>query len=103
MRRIATQVTNPTLADLPDRVPEWLLAQYWGKSRRALQRARSTGLLGLPYLKIGRQVLYRRSDIEQFEAQRRYFSTSQNALGDVLVERSPCCMQIQGCNPESTS
>lgn len=103
MRRLATQVTNPTLADLPDRVPEWLLAQYWGKSRRTLQRARSTGLLGLPYLKIGHQVLYRRSDIEDFEAQRRYFATSEKASGGVLVEPSPCCIQIRGGNPESTS
>ena len=68
-----------TLADLPDRVPETLLADFWDKSPRTLQRARSTGELGLPYLKIGRHVLYRRVDIEEFENTRRYFSTSEKA------------------------
>ena len=69
--------SNLTLDDLPDRVSEKLLAAFWGKSPRTLQRARNTGLLGLPYLKIGRNVLYKRSDIEEFEAQRRYISTSK--------------------------
>ncbi len=67
--------------DLPPRVSEKELAQFWSKSPAAIRRARTTGHLNLPYLKIGRQVLYRREDIAKYEANRLYLSTHERYLG----------------------
>lgn len=71
-----------TLDLLPERIPERVLADFWSKSPRTLQRARCTGELQLPYLKIGRNILYRREDVLAYESQRRYLSTSQRLPGD---------------------
>ena len=67
------------LEDLPERFDENVLAEFWGASPRTLQRARCTGQLKLPYLKVGRRVLYCREDIIDYEAQRKYISTSEKA------------------------
>lgn len=67
--------------ELPPRVSEKELAQFWSKSPAAIRRARSTGHLNLPYLKIGRQVLYRREDIAIYEATRLYLSTHERYSG----------------------
>ena len=71
--------SNPTLEDLPERFGEKVLAEFWNTSPRTLQRARCTGQLKLPYLKVGRHVLYCREDIAEYESQRKYFSTSEKA------------------------
>ena len=70
-----------TLDSLPERIPERALADFWHKSYRTLQRARSTGELNLPYVKIGRNILYRREDVLAYEAKRLYLSTSQRVPG----------------------
>lgn len=74
--------STPALEDLPERVGEKILAELWDLSPRTLQRARCTGQLKLPYLKVGRHVLYCREDIVKYEAQRKYLSTSQRVPGD---------------------
>lgn len=48
------------------------LSQRWGISIRTLQQSRWRGV-GCPYVKIGRLVRYRFSDIEAYEASRTHY------------------------------
>ena len=57
-----------------DRTSRWFLteaelADRWRHSVRSLQRWRAAGK-GLPYLTIGRRVVYSISDVKAFEARR---------------------------------
>ena len=45
------------------------LAARWRHSLRSLQRWRADGS-GLPYLRIGRRIVFRITDVEAFEASR---------------------------------
>lgn len=52
---------------LPARMSEAQLAEHWGVSTRTLQRWR-TARTGPAWLRIGKKIVYRRSDIRAFEA-----------------------------------
>ncbi len=52
---------------LPDRMNAATLAAYWDTSTGQLANLRSRGE-GPPYIKLGSRVLYRREDIEAYEA-----------------------------------
>lgn len=52
---------------LPDRMNAATLAAYWDTTPGQLANLRSRGE-GPPYIKLGSRVLYRREDIEAYEA-----------------------------------
>ena len=52
------------------------LADEWQTSERTLERLRQTGT-GPPFIKAGRRVLYRRSDVEAWLAAHTYGSTAE--------------------------
>ncbi|MDD5479637.1 helix-turn-helix domain-containing protein [Rhodoferax sp.] len=54
------------------------LAQRWGMSPKTLQRWRSEGR-GPRYFKLSRKVIYPMAEIQKFEAQSLYASTSERA------------------------
>lgn len=51
-------------------------AEFLGLAAATLERDRVTGRLGIPYLKLGRRVLYDRSDLEAWLDRRRRAHTS---------------------------
>jgi excisionase family DNA binding protein len=62
----------------PNHEPKWITpeaAKYAGCSHRTLEKLRQTGG-GPVYLKIGRSVLYRQSDLDAWLEQCRRTSTS---------------------------
>lgn len=52
---------------LPTRMSEAQLAEHWGVSPRTLQRWRAAKA-GPVWMRVGKKVVYRRSDIRAFEA-----------------------------------
>ncbi|WP_425475990.1 helix-turn-helix domain-containing protein [Mesorhizobium yinganensis] len=52
------------------------LAARWQVSSKTLRNARVSGHLHLPYIKIGRAVRYRLSDVKAYESGRLRTSTS---------------------------
>ena len=54
----------------PEHFSEKLLARHWGLSHRTLERWRHNGS-GPEFLKIGGRIIYRRADIQTYEAARR--------------------------------
>ena len=54
------------------------LSRRWSVSPRSLERWRWTGV-GPHFLKVGGRVVYRLTDIEEFEAERLHRSTSMPA------------------------
>lgn len=61
-----SEVGSDILDALPNRATEAQLARHWGVSRRTLQRWRAIGY-GPAWMLIGGRVLYRRTDILEFE------------------------------------
>lgn len=57
------------------------VARRQGRSVRTLQNQRVLGG-GIPYLKLGRSVRYRLSDVSAWEEARRYSSTSEEGHRD---------------------
>lgn len=51
-------------------------------SERTLERLRTTGLGGPPFVKLGRRVLYRAADVEAWIASRVVTNTSQRVGED---------------------
>jgi excisionase family DNA binding protein len=63
---------------MPNLLSQQEAADYCGLSPRTLERARVTGE-GPPYAKLGRRVLYRRSDLEDWITSRICKSTSERS------------------------
>jgi excisionase family DNA binding protein len=55
------------------------LASLLGISKRKLERDRHIGI-GIPFVKVGRRVLYRREDVLKFLEKNRFSSTAQAQL-----------------------
>lgn len=70
--------TSPTeSADLPERITQGELAEYWRVSTRTLERWRAHGA-GPAWMKLEGRVLYRRDDVAAYEeAQTRDTEASQ--------------------------
>ncbi len=60
------------------RLTEDQLVDYWKISKNTLRKWRTTGH-GPVYIKIGGRVLYRKKDIDTFERNRLYRSSSEKA------------------------
>ncbi|MFI3241202.1 MAG: helix-turn-helix domain-containing protein [Alphaproteobacteria bacterium] len=58
------------------RLTEQELVNYWKISVHTLRKWRSTGY-GPIYIKVGGRILYRREDVEEFEKNNLYQSSSQ--------------------------
>ena len=54
-------------------------ADYIGVAESTLEKDRVTGLLRVPYIKIGRTVVYDTADLDAYLAARRRHSTSEAA------------------------
>jgi len=54
-------------------------ADYIGVAESTLEKDRVTRLLGVPYIKIGRTVVYDTADLDQYLAAHRRHSTSEAA------------------------
>ena len=53
---------------LPERISEARLGEHWNVSTRTLQRWRAEGE-GPRWMRLGKKVVYRRSDVRQFEVE----------------------------------
>ncbi|NVJ90163.1 MAG: helix-turn-helix domain-containing protein [Methylocystaceae bacterium] len=53
------------------------VADWTGLSKQFFHNDRVTGKLGIPFVKIGRVVRYKRSDIEKFINEHTFRSTSE--------------------------
>lgn len=67
--------------DVEVRFNESQLVNYWKISKNTLRKWRTTGQ-GPVYVKIGGRVLYRKKDIDNFEKQRLYLSSSEKAKNE---------------------
>lgn len=67
--------------DLPVVMTAQALADLTGRSVRTLERDRTTGA-GVPFVKIGGRILYRRDDVLAFLASRVFTSTAAARLAD---------------------
>jgi hypothetical protein len=54
-------------------------SDYIGVAESTLEKDRVTGLLGVPYIKIGRTVVYDTADLDAYLAAQRRHSTSEAA------------------------
>jgi hypothetical protein len=54
-------------------------AEHVGLAESTLEKDRGTGILGIPYLKIGRAVVYDTDALDEWLAKHRRTSTSQAA------------------------
>jgi excisionase family DNA binding protein len=52
-------------------------AQYLRVSERSLERWRLTGIPALPFVRLGRRILYRQTDLQEFVASQVRTSTSE--------------------------
>lgn len=53
------------------------LAKRWGTTTGTLATWRATGRYNLPFIKVGRKVLYRSQDVEKWEEGRLYKNTGE--------------------------
>ena len=60
----------------PSLITQSDLADLFGISQRKLERDRHVGT-GIPFVKVGRRVLYRREDILAFLEENRFVSTAE--------------------------
>jgi hypothetical protein len=54
-------------------------ADYLGVATSTLEKDRITGILGVPFIKVGRTVVYDTADLDEYLAARRRHSTSEAA------------------------
>jgi len=72
-------LTNISQGESRRRLRQAQAAEYLGVAESSLEKDRVLGLLGVPYIKIGRTVVYDTADLDAYLAARRRHSTSQAA------------------------
>jgi hypothetical protein len=74
-----SNLTNNASQGSGRRVKTGPAADYIGVAESTLEKDRVTGLLRVPYIKIGRTVVYDTADLDAYLAARRRHSTSEAA------------------------
>lgn len=62
----------PSIESLPVRSTIRDVARFYNQHPRTIDRGIKSGKLDIPYLRIGRNIVFRREDIEEYEARRLY-------------------------------
>ncbi len=73
---------NNSLESLPPRLTIRDVAKFYNQHPRTIDRGIKSGKLDIPYLRIGRNVFFRREDLAEYEARRLYLAKTHFRDGE---------------------
>jgi hypothetical protein len=82
---MSTSSVSPSIESLPLRPDIRDVAKFYNQHPRTIDRGIKSGKLDIPYLRIGRNIVFRREDIAAYEARRLYLGTKNCRLGEKEV------------------
>lgn len=79
---MSDETDSPSIEALPVRSTIQDVARFYNQHPRTIDRGIKSGKLDIPYLRIGRNIFFRREDIAEYEARRLYVGNKNCRAGE---------------------